>query len=603
MPYTRIMAAFMLATLISTIFALPANATANDVGVSVTPVPATAPSGTAVVYTITVTNTDVLLASVPVTLTDNIGNGTYVSNDQALACAFVLPTLTCAVPSISIAATWVVQVTVTAPLSTAGAFVNTAALPADGNLANNSAVTTVPVTPIADVTIAKSHAGTLLPGSDVTYSLQVNNVGPNAATSVSVSDTLNAALTFKSSASSCTAVLQVVTCPVLDVPAAGSQTVTFVATIGAAVAAGTVITNTAIVSTATPESNAGNDTSNVDSLTVGALAVDLGVTITVLPTTAAPGDSVTYTVTVTNPDIATDATNVVVTDALPVGLTAVTPPTAPSGGTVAVVNNTWTWTIPTVTKATSASTPTSVTTTFDAIVALDTVLTTITNTVTMTATQTDPTPANNTASVDLTIASAVADLDVITAVDNAKPNQGDQINIAIQVSNVGPGDATNVVLKDVLPKGLTYDSCTPCNPSGLRRSTSQLFTIGSISANSAATLILTVTVTASSGTLKNTASITSADQSDPISSNDKDTLQITIAGTNNSGGSGSGGTSGTGGTSTGTSGTTAFTGFTAGQLMPWFLLLCSVGLAAIELGRRKTLVSPIGFTYGFDPLI
>ena len=35
--------------------------------------------------------------------------------------------------------------------------------------------------------------------------------------------------------------------------------------------------------------------------------------------------------------------------------------------------------------------------------------------------------------------------------------------------------------------------------------------------------------------------------------------------------------------------------------MPWFMLLFTVGLAAIELGRRKTLVSPIGFTYGFEP--
>ena len=46
-------------------------------------------------------------------------------------------------------------------------------------------------------------------------------------------------------------------------------------------------------------------------------------TLTVDPTTAAPGDTVTYTVTVTNPNTATDATNVVVTDALPAGLTAV----------------------------------------------------------------------------------------------------------------------------------------------------------------------------------------------------------------------------------------------------------------------------------------
>ena len=61
------------------------------------------------------------------------------------------------------------------------------------------------------------------------------------------------------------------------------------------------------------------------------------------------------------------------------------------------------------------------------------------------------------------------------------------------------------------------------------------------------------------------------------------------------------GPGGTGGTSGGTGGSTAFTGFTAGQLMPWFMLLASLGLVALEWARRMRLVSPIGSTYGFDP--
>ena len=72
-----------------------------------------------------------------------------------------------------------------------------------------------------------------------------------------------------------------------------------------------------------------------------------------------------------------------------------------------------------------------------------------------------PTPANNTASVDLTISADVADLNITTAVDDSKPNQGDSIGIYIQVANAGPADATNIVLKDVLPTGLKYVSCEP----------------------------------------------------------------------------------------------------------------------------------------------
>ena len=374
---------------------------------------------------------------------------------------------------------------------------------------------------------------------------------------------------------------------------------TFVATIGVAVPAATVITNTATVSTATPESNAGNNTSNVDSFTVGAGSVDLGVTLTVLPTTAAPGDTVTYTVTVTNPDMVTDATNVVVTDVLPDGPHGRHTADGPSAGTAAVATQHLDLDHPDGGEGRRARR--RVTATFDAVVDPDAALGTITNTVNITsATQTDPTSTNNTASADLTISPEVADLHILTAVDNSKPSQGDKIVIAIQISNAGPADATNVLVRDVLPKGLQYDSCKPCS-SGLRRSTSHQFLFASIPATTASTVSLTVTVQASSGTLKNTATIVSADQCDPIVTNDKDSLNITIAGTNNSSGGGGGGTGGTSGSGGSTGGTTAFTGFTSAQLMPWFLLLFSIGLAAIELGRRKTQVSPIGFTYGFEP--
>jgi uncharacterized repeat protein (TIGR01451 family) len=612
MPLGRIMAAMMLASLISTLFAIPAWAAPVDVRVGIASAPAagsnvkTAVSN--VVYTITVTNNDPVGASGVVTLMDDVGTGTYVTNDQLAACAsYVAPILTCTIPPIAISGAFVVNVTVTAGV--VGALINAplVAMAGDSNGANNTASnTTNSVATLADVTIAKSHsASATTPGTDVTYTLAVSNAGPDTATGVSVSDILPAGLTFKSSASGCTAAAPpVVTCAVSSVAMGTPQSVSFIATIGS-VPSGTVIANTATIPPiTTPESNTNNNTSPPDSLTVSAASVDLGVTFAVAPTTAAPGNKVTYTATVTNPNTTTDATNVVVTDALPTGLTPVTPPAAPSSGTVAVAGSTWTWTIPTVAKATSATTPTVVTASFDAIVDPATTLTTITNTATMTATQTDPVSTNNTASVDLTITPAVADLNVLTAVDNAKPNKGDQIAIAIQVSNAGPDDATNVVVKDVLPNGLKYDSCTPCGPSSLKRSTSQQFSIASIPADSVATIILNVTVQASSGTLQNTASVLSADQSDPNGANDNDTLKITIAGTNNSG-TGTGGTgtgTGSGGTA-GSGGSTAFTGFTANELLPWLMLFATLGLVALEYARRRPAVAAIGHTYGFDPWV
>lgn len=606
------MAAFILATLISTLLAFPAYAVAGDLGVTTTSsVPKVLPNGS---FTYTVTFTNASGAAVTnFVFTDTVtGGGTMTAASPSVGTVCPVPVgnaTTCTTATFADVSTVVVTFNVTAP-ATPGTVTDTVSAVGGTGIGTvtGSLVATTTVEN-ADLSVTKTHAGVTTPGGALTYTITILNAGPSAATAVGLNDTAPANVTFgtvtvasvPAGISTClpAPTATTIACAGWTIPSGTTVTVTVPAILSAAATAGSSIANTATTTATSLDATPANN-SATDTFVVAAASVDLGVTLAVAPTTAVPGGTVTYTVTVTNPDIVTDATNVVVTDALPSGLTAVTPPTAPSAGTAAVATNTWTWTIPAVAKATSASTPTVVTATFDAVVDPSTVLTTITNTATMTATQTDPVSANNTATVDLTITPAVADLDVLTAVDNAKPSQGDKIAIAIQVSNAGPDDATNVVLKDVLPNGLKYDSCSPCNPSGLRRSTSQQFSIASIPANSSATLTLTVTVQASSGTLQNKASIVSEDQSDPNGANDSDALQITIAGTNNSSGGGSGGTSGTSGGTSGTGGTTAFTGFTAGQLIPWFLLLFSLGLAAIELARRKTLVSPIGSTYGFD---
>ena len=72
------------------------------------------------------------------------------------------------------------------------------------------------------------------------------------------------------------------------------------------------------------------------------------------------------------------------TDALPTGLISVPPPTAtPAGHDATVAANTWTWNIPTLTKAVAPATSNTLTATFDATVDPSTTLPTITNTVTV----------------------------------------------------------------------------------------------------------------------------------------------------------------------------------------------------------------------------
>ncbi len=76
LPYTRIMAAFMLATLISALFALPAYAAGHADVAHRRPGPASAAAASSVAYTITVTNNGQPTPALVVVFTDTIDVGT-----------------------------------------------------------------------------------------------------------------------------------------------------------------------------------------------------------------------------------------------------------------------------------------------------------------------------------------------------------------------------------------------------------------------------------------------------------------------------------------------------------------------------------------------
>ncbi len=135
-------------------------------------------------------------------------------------------------------------------------------------------------------------------------------------------------------------------------------------------------------------------TSNVAtvSITVASIGADISVTKTADNLSPNEGDTVTFTIVLTNngPD---DATGVTMTDLLPTGITY---STDTSGGTYNPA--TGIWTVGTLAAGASA------TLTITATVNTGTGGTTITNTASVTADQPDPNTANNSSSVSLTVA-------------------------------------------------------------------------------------------------------------------------------------------------------------------------------------------------------
>jgi uncharacterized repeat protein (TIGR01451 family) len=236
---------------------------------------------------------------------------------------------------------------------------------------------------------------------------------------------------------------------------------------------------------------------------------DLEVTKSVDNPTPNMGDTLTYTVTVTNHG-PTQATGVDVSDLLPDGLLLVK--ATPSQGIYDPVTGIWQLgTVDTILPAT---------------LTLQAKLTDCdphTNTAYIVhSDQSDPNLDNNSASADETPKSA--DLQVTKTVDNPTPSLGDTVTFTAYVYNAGPNDATGVVVNDLVPAGLALAGTGVTVSTGSYDPATGDWTIGSMPDGDVE--ILTMRVIADGVQHTNTAQIKNADQCDPDDSNNIDKATI-----------------------------------------------------------------------------
>ncbi len=358
----------------------------------------------------------------------------------------------------------------------------------------------------ADLAVTKSvDDDTPNVGQTVNFTITLSNLGPDTATNVSLADLLPPGLTFVSATPSqgtydgSTGVWTVGT-----VITAAPLTLVLEATVQGTAA----LTNTASVE---HSDQFDPDTSNnTDSATETPQQADLAVTKSVDDDTPNVGQTINFTVTLGNlgPDT---ATNVSLTDLLPVGLAFVS--ATPSQGTYD--ESTGVWTVGTV------STAAPLTLVLQATVQ-DTAARTNTATVEH-SDQFDPDTGNNTDSATET--PQQADLAVTKSVDDDTPNVGQTVNFTVTLSNLGPDTATNVSLADLLPPGLSFVTATPSQ--GTYDDSTGVWTVGTVSTASPLTLVLQATVL-DSAALTNTATVEHSDQFDPDPSNNTDSVTETL---------------------------------------------------------------------------
>ena len=402
----------------------------------------------------------------------------------------------------------------------------------DPNPGNNSATDSDPVSsPSADLAITKNNgvAG-VIAGGGVTYTIVASNAGPFAATGATVTDTLPASLTAVSwtcvgaGGGTCTASGSGNISDTVNLPVGASVTYTVSATLSAT-ASGT-LSNTATVAVPAgivdpnPVNNSATDS---DPITQTA---DLAITKTNGVSSVTAGLPVTYTITASNAG-PSNATGGTVADTLPAMLTGVTWTCVGAGGGTCTASGSGN-----INDTVNLPAGGSVTYTVSATLS-PSASGSLVNTATVAAPVglTDPNPGNNSAT-DSDPISALADLAITKTNGLSGVTAGSTVSYTIVASNAGPSNATGATVQDAVPGSLTGATWTCVGGGGGTCTASGSGSINdtvNLPAGGSVTYTLTATVSAPSGSVVNTATVSppagvtdtnpgnnSATDSDPI---------------------------------------------------------------------------------------
>ena len=324
----------------------------------------------------------------------------------------------------------------------------------DGSSPASQVLTTV-TDRVADLVTTKSGPIVSTVGSTVTYNLVTTNNGPDAATNVTISDSIIPGLigVTASEGGTYNPTTGIVTFPELPTLAnAGTtaRTVSFVTPVTL-----DTISNTARSSSATSDpiatNNNGSPTNKDGSPTNSSVTTTLNpsadvVTIKSGPTATNAGVTVSYTIATVN-NGPSSASNVTITDSIIPGLIGVT---ASEGGTYNSTTGIVTFAPVTIANATT------VTRTIGFIAPAS--ISAVSNTARSTSATTDPTPGNNNgtnpnATVNTTIGT-LADV-VTTKTGPTATTAGAAVSYTIATVNNGPSSASNVTIADSIIPGLT----------------------------------------------------------------------------------------------------------------------------------------------------
>jgi len=383
--------------------------------------------------------------------------------------------------------------------------------------------------PAPNLTLSKTDGVTVAaPGDIITYTLTFTNTGnpitsPGAAYNVVLTDTLPPQVSFLNCTApngTCThSSGTVVYTRTNQLNYNATDTITITVQVDPSLTSSVTFTNTAVLDYQDGYGNQYPQVQASDSVTINQPNIVLSKTDGV--STAAPGQTLTYTLTFTNTGPGA-AHNIVISDTLPPGVSyqscslgSLAGSCSESGGTV-----NFTLTNPLAAGASASVTITvQVTTSGPA---------TLINSATLTYTDSANNARPPVTATDTTTVPAQPNivLSKTDGVSTAAPGQ--TLTYTLTFTNTGPGAAHNIVISDTLPSGVSYQSCSlgslagSCSESG---GTVTFTLTNPLAAGASASVTITVQVTTSGPTtLTNTATLNYTDSGGnartPVTSSD-----------------------------------------------------------------------------------
>ena len=361
----------------------------------------------------------------------------------------------------------------------------------------------------ADLSITKTDSpDPVSAGGTITYTITVNNNGPDSVTNVQVVDTLPVEATFVSATGTnwtCSDSAGVVTCTLDSNSCSGTIPPIYITVTAPSPSSEITITNSATVYGSPNDPNTVNNSVSATT-TVNAVPIpvtDLSITKTDAPDPVDASGELVYTLSVFNAGPGS-ATNVRVTDNLPAGVNGVAYISAGGSGwscshSAGIVTCNLSGSLgmntsaPDITIRVNAPAGGAV----------------IENTASVTGNQNDPYSANNSVTISTTV-TAVANLS-ITKDDSPDPVcLGKKITYTLTVNNAGPSTANGIVVTDTLPLGSTWISATGSGWSCSHGNGIVTCTLASLNAGTTASAI-TIQAYApnQTGTISNTATVSS----------------------------------------------------------------------------------------------